>query len=168
MDCNLRNDYDSIDMLLHHSRDHITKRGLFVFWYCIVCFSIKLDIKKDYSHISRSDFFYFILGIIILATIRYTFILFIIVAIILATNKNTFRKRTVAQLIMFSICICALLITSNYLSSINHNTLYKTAEIIDGNESTYFSFPVSTTMLMTKYLEITFHIPHGNEYSVCQ
>lgn len=118
----------------------LLKEASLCFGIALCALALSSILKKDYSHISRSDFFYFILGIIILATIRYTFILFIIVAIILATNKNTFGKRTVAQLIMFSICICALLITSNYLSSINHNTLYKTAEIIDGNESTYFFF----------------------------
>lgn len=112
-----------------------------------LCFSIALCalpltsvLKKDYTSIPKSDFLYFFLGIIILATIRYSFILFILVAIIVATNKNSFGKRIVAQIMMATICLCALFISSNYLSSIAHNTLYKTAEIIDGNHSAYYFF----------------------------
>lgn len=112
-----------------------------------LCFGIALCsltlcsiIKKDYVLIQKSDFLYFILGVIILATIRYTFILFVITAIILATNKNTFRKRIVAQSIMLAICICALVITSLYLSSIEYNTIDKTTEIIAGDDPAGFFF----------------------------
>ena len=118
----------------------LLKEALLCFGIALCTLTLISILKNNYTHISKNDFFCFILGIIILATIRYTFILFVIVAIILSTNKNTFRKRIVAQLILLAICICALFITSNYLSSINHNTFHKTAEIIDGNESTYFFF----------------------------
>lgn len=118
----------------------LLKEASLCFGIALCALALSSILKKDYTHISKCDFFYFILGIIILATIRYTFILFIIVAIILASNKNTFKKRIVTQLILLAICICSLLITSYHLSSIAHNALDKTAEIINGNEAAYFFF----------------------------
>lgn len=112
-----------------------------------ICFGVALCIlalssllKRDFTHISRRDFLYFTLGIIILAIIRYSFILFIIVGIILSSNKCSLKKRLTFQLIMLSICICSLAVSSTYLSSIEHNSIEKTVEIIEGNDNASFFF----------------------------
>lgn len=118
----------------------LLKEATICFGFALCTLALSSLLKKDFSTISKRDLSCFFIGIIILAVIRYSFIFFVIITIILTFNKNSIRKTIATQLIMLSICICVLVCTSLYLSSLEHNSIDNTAEIIGGNDNASFFF----------------------------